>query len=70
MPDNAEYVALLGQEVVIVLERGAPDRTGAVVAQGTLLAFDDGGSAVVRDEMGFVHYCWPMLEVRPLHNDG
>lgn len=67
---TAEYVALLGQRVVVTLNHGAPDGTGVVVAEGILLAFDDGGEIVLEDEMGFVHHCWPMLDIKPAHIDG
>lgn len=49
---------LLGKQVRVTL-----DNDGKVVAEGRLLAFDDCGEAVVQDEMGFLHYCWPMLTV-------
>lgn len=57
--------ALLGKEVVVTLDRG-DDETAATVATGTLLAWADSGEVVVRDEMGFVHHCWPMLDVATL----
>lgn len=66
---SAEYVwGLLGQRVKVTYaqEDGQEKR----IAVGTLLAFGDGGDFEIVDDDGFVHYCWPMLEVRPLHNDG
>lgn len=53
--------SLLGHEVVVTLARDSDDP--ATVARGTLLAWADSGEIVVRDEIGFVHYCWPMLDV-------
>lgn len=32
--------------------------------KGLLLAIEDSGQVVVQDEMGFAHYCWPMLTIR------
>jgi hypothetical protein len=57
---------LLGKQVRVTLDR--PDSGPAVIAEGLLLAFDDGGEARLRDEAGFVHYCWPMLDVQPLNS--
>lgn len=54
---------LLGQEVEVVLEY-ADERRPSVVATGKLLAWDTGGEVILQDEMGFVHYCWPMLSVK------
>lgn len=50
--------ALLGQEVVVTL-----DDDKGIIAKGTLLAFDDGGEVIIQDEMGFTHWCWPMLAI-------
>ena len=50
----------------MVLEHGKPDGTDAVVARGTLLAIEDTGQVVIQDEMGFAHYCWPMLTIKKL----
>lgn len=60
-PPTAAESAFLGREVEVVLgeEEGVP-----VVAKGVLLGFDEGGGAVLRDEMGLVHWTWPRLDVR------
>lgn len=50
---------LLGKNVRVVLDKDDPQS----IATGVLLAFDDGGGVVVLDEMGFKHYCWPMLDI-------
>jgi hypothetical protein len=64
-PQEFAYArSLLGEEVEVVLEKGLPDGTDATVAKGTLLAIEDTGQVVLRDEMGFGHYCWPMLTIR------
>jgi len=55
-----KYAAqLLGKEVRIFLD-------DTVFVEGQLLGFSDGGEAHIRDEMGFIHQCWPMLQVEPL----
>lgn len=52
--------ALLGQRVRVTLgeEDGAP-----VIAVGLLLGVGQGGEVEVREDDGFVHYCWPMLDI-------
>jgi hypothetical protein len=56
---------LLGKRVSVTLtEPDAPE--GLEVCQGTLLSFADSGEAVLVDRMGFVHYCWPMLDVEEI----
>lgn len=52
---------LLGKnvEVTLGIENGAP-----VIAKGQLLSVDEWGEVTVRDEMGGVHWCWPMLDIR------
>jgi len=50
--------SLLGRQVVVTLDEGE-----RVVASGQLLAFGDDGQVVIRDEMGFTHWCWPMLQI-------
>lgn len=60
-----EYAKTLpGEQVEVVLEHGKPDGTEATIAKGLLLAIEDSGQVVVQDEMGFAHYCWPMLTIR------
>lgn len=62
MPEPADgppfdsWRKLLGKNVIVRLD-------DHVVTRGRLIAFDDGGEAKLVDEMGFVHYCWPMLDV-------
>lgn len=64
-PEEFTYArSLLGEEVEVVLEKGSPEGTDATVASGTLVAVEDTGQVVIRDEMGFAHYCWPMLTIR------
>lgn len=54
---------LLGKNVRVTLQHGSPDGSDAVVAEGVLLSYEDSGQVVVQDEMGFAHYCWPMLDI-------
>lgn len=56
MSGNDE-VRLLGQQVRVKLD----DKV--VLIEGKFLSFSDGGEFVIQDESGFLHYCWPMLEV-------
>lgn len=51
---------LLGKEVVIVL-----NREPLATAVGELLSFDIGGEVVLRDDEGFVNYCWPAIDLDP-----
>ena len=67
MPEQT-MPGLLGQEVEVVLSHG-DEREPSVIARGKLLAWDDFGECQLLDEMGSVHHCWPMLEVRPLPYD-
>lgn len=53
---------LLGKWVVVTLDK--PDGGEEVIAEGDLLRIDEWGEVAVRDEMGGVHYCWPMLDIR------
>jgi len=47
---------LLGKNVTVKLD-------DQVVTSGRLIAFDDGGEAKLVDQLGFIHYVWPMLDV-------
>lgn len=55
--------SLLGKRVRVTL--AYPDRENAVstVATGILLAFGDDGEFEILDDGGFMHYCWPMLDI-------
>lgn len=57
-----DQISLLGKTVKVTLTYDNPKH----IAVGKLLAFGDDGEAQIEDEMGFVHYCWPMLEVEAL----
>lgn len=52
---------LLGKDVRITLTDS--NFSEHVVATGRLIAFDDAGEAVLVDDMGFTHWCWPMLAI-------
>lgn len=54
-------IDLLGEEVVVTL---SSDKKPKSVAYGTLLSFGDSGEIVLKDDEGFLHYCWPLLEIR------
>lgn len=51
----------LGKTVKVTLDYDTNNPQAIVT--GRLLAFADSGEVKVEDEMGFVHYCWPMLKV-------
>lgn len=68
MIDFDHIKTLIGKQVEVTLTDDEYPQ-GAVVAKGKLLAFDDGGECVVMDEMGFVHWCWPMLNIREVDGD-
>lgn len=52
---------LLGKTVRVTL---ATNEDGTkVISEGTLLGFGQGGDFEILEEDGFVHYCWPMLEI-------
>jgi hypothetical protein len=53
------WVSYLGQEVIVQLTNDSEP----VLAMGTLIKLDDTGECVVKDEMGFNHYCWPALNI-------
>lgn len=56
-----EMKSFIGQQVRVVLDY----EDDTAVAEGQMLACEDGGEIVVLDDMGFKHYCWPMLKVMP-----
>jgi hypothetical protein len=66
VPGHNEVVPLLGQQVVVLLARKGDrqDITRNIVSEGQLLGFGDGGDVEVLEDDGFVHHCWPMLEIR------
>jgi hypothetical protein len=68
LPKHDEVVALLGQQVEVLLAReGTPADmtvTKNIISQGQLLGFGDGGDLEILEDDGFVHHCWPMLEVK------
>ena len=50
---------LLGKRVKVTMDPDDP----AAITEGTLLGFGDDGSFEIREDDGFVHYCWPMLNI-------
>lgn len=56
--------AMLGKRVRVFLNMPQPgDRTEAVIAEGQLIGFGQGGDFEIIEDDGFVHYCWPMLDI-------
>lgn len=58
---NTLQPELLGKNVRVLI-----DVDNDVWVEGQLLKFDDGGEFMLRDEMGFTHWCWPALNVQKL----
>lgn len=56
-----QVTALLGKRVKVTLDNGGT--VPAAIVEGQLLAFGDEGSFEVLQDDGFVHYCWPMLDI-------
>lgn len=62
-----EMRTLLGKQVKVTLDYGTYSPGGkAVIVTGKLLAFGDGGDFEVLEEDGFVHYCWPLLDMEEI----
>jgi hypothetical protein len=60
--DDFDYArSLLGEQVVVFLGENGGEK---VLAKGKLLSIADSGEFAVQDDMGFVHYCWPMLSIK------
>ena len=52
---------LLGKRVRVTYDR--PEHGPARIVEGTLLHFCETGEFTVMHDDGFVHYCWPMLDI-------
>lgn len=60
-----EARTLLGKRVKVTLVRPEDD-TPWTIAVGQLLGFGDGGDFEILQDDGFVHYCWPMLDIEEI----
>lgn len=69
---DKERKAFLGKKVKVWLDRKAhylavpgngPVSTEDVITTGVLLGFGEGGDFEILEDDGFVHYCWPMLDI-------
>lgn len=56
-------LGLLGEEVEVYIGED-PDTEEQVLVVGKLLSFGDDGGIITQDEMGFVSWSWPMLNIR------
>jgi hypothetical protein len=63
-PDPSAH-PLLGRRVEVTLHRGDAQQPDPVVARGTLLRYSAMGECVLQEDDGDVHWCWPMLDIRP-----
>jgi hypothetical protein len=57
-----EAIALLGKQVAV---KAGP----ATIVSGKLLGFGEDGEFEVQKSDGFIHYCWPMLDVKEIQTD-
>lgn len=64
MLSQEETRALLGKRVEVTLVRGSIDGSDAIISRGQFLGFGDGGEVEILEDDGFVHHCWPMLDIR------
>lgn len=58
--DMRMHISLLGKKVKVTLE---VDESLVNIAKGTLLRISNSGEVVILDDMGFLHFCWPALDV-------
>lgn len=65
--DFKHAISLLGKQVVVYLSNDKSDEQA--VARGKFLRIGDCGEFVIEDDMGFLHYAWPMLSIREADND-
>ena len=63
--NHERVVALLGKRVRVTLSYGGyPDpESPAAISEGIFLGFGQGGDLQIQEDDGFVHYCWPMLDI-------
>lgn len=59
--------SMLGKTVRVTL---ATNEDGTkVISEGVLIGFGEGGDFEILEEDGFVHFCWPMLEIELVEDD-
>jgi hypothetical protein len=63
------WPAYLGKRVRVVMDWDPPRGTGHADIVGVLMAFGEDGTFRVRDDGGFMHYCWPCLDIQPAEDD-
>jgi hypothetical protein len=56
----AEIRSLLGKKVCVTLNT---DGIAKLVVEGQFLGFGQGGDFEILAEDGYVHYCWPLLNI-------
>jgi len=62
---NLEH--FLGKRVRVTLDKPQPGRRDkAVISEGTFLGYSDGGTFEIEEDDGFVHHCWPLLEIEEI----
>ena len=53
---------LLGKQVSVVLSH---DGEEDAIAHGQFLGYGEGGEVQLLCDDGFVHHCWPLLDIKP-----
>jgi hypothetical protein len=61
---------LLGKRVQVLLSVEGHGADKKVVIEGKLLGFGTGGTFEIEEDDGDIHYCWPMLEIEEVTEDG
>lgn len=65
-----DLVDYLGKQVRVTLAHTEdPDGEPKRIAEGMLLGLGESGEFVIQDDMGFVHYCWPLLDIEEVRNE-
>jgi len=54
--------SLLGKRVRVTLEE-ARNECPPIIVTGKFLGFGEGGDIEIEEDDGFIHWCWPMLNV-------
>lgn len=57
-----QAISLLGKRVRVTLDE-------AVVTEGVLLGFGDGGQFEIQEDDGLVYHAWPMLAIEEVPGD-
>ena len=68
LPTDETVKALLGERVRVTINDGKSEVGGpAVITTGQLIGFGQGGDFEILEDDGFIHYCWPMLDIEAVN---